>query len=86
MQAFRPTFLWQSHQDQSTALTAAAVSTAHWWPQCVTATFEQGSFSYFDFELHRMASVPGVPGDAAAAGLSGWTERTSRPDFVFERR
>jgi hypothetical protein len=67
-------------------LTAAAVSTAYCRLQCVTATFEQGSFSYFDFELHRMASVPGVPGDAAAAGLSGWTERTSRPDFVFERR
>ena len=67
-------------------LTVTAASMMDCRLQCVTATFEQGSFSYFDFELHRMASVPGVPGDAAAAGLSGWTERTSRPDFVFERR
>jgi len=54
--------------------------------QCVTSAFEQGSFSYFDFELHHMASVPGVLADAGGGGLSGWTERTSRPDFVFERR
>ena len=42
------------------------------------------SYTYFDFELHHTASVPGVRADAG--GLSGWTERTSRPDFVFERR
>ena len=49
-----------------------------------TCICQMRSYTYFDFELHHMASVPGVRADAG--GLSGWTERTSRPDFVFERR